>query len=100
MSPSAVDRRTAAGEWQILFPSVYLLDAGPRSWEAKLVAAALWAGPGSAVSHQAAAAHWQMDGFPPGPLTLTTLRSLRPPPGIGFTALPRCRMRPPNGEGP
>lgn len=42
----------------------------------------LWAGAGSALSHQTAAALWRLEGFPPGPVVLTTTRALKPAAGI------------------
>jgi hypothetical protein len=35
----------------------------PSSWEQKLMAASLWAGPEAAISHRSAAALWKLDGI-------------------------------------
>ena len=35
----------------------------PVSWEQKLMAASLWAGPEAAISHRSAAALWKLDGI-------------------------------------
>jgi hypothetical protein len=44
----------------------------PTSWEQRLMAGALWAGPEAAVSHRAAAALWKLEGVQPGVVELTT----------------------------
>ncbi len=38
----------------------------PASWDQKLMAASLWAGPEAAVSHRSAAGLWKLDGVDPG----------------------------------
>lgn len=82
MTESSIDRRTASGTWARVLPRVYSVDAIDLGWEARAKAVSLWAGAGSALSHETAAALWEMDGFPPGPLVVSTERSLDAPPGV------------------
>ncbi len=64
LSEDAVDRLVASGRWIRALPAIYRVSGGPRSWLQSLSIAALWAGPGAAISHRAAAALWTMEGFP------------------------------------
>lgn len=90
MSTSQIDRRTARNDWTIMFPKVYLIDGAARSWTATVVAASLWAGEGSAVSHGTAAALWRFDDFPAKePLVVSTERSLRSRDGIDVRRVAR-----------
>src|SRR5256714_7015750 len=59
----AIQHRLDSGEWQRLHPGVYRMRGAPPSWEQRLMAATLWAGPESAVSHRSAAALWKLDGI-------------------------------------
>ena len=52
----------------------------PHSWHQKLMAVALWA-PGAAVSHRAAAALWELEGFSAGPVELSTNTGRKAPAG-------------------
>lgn len=54
----------------------------PVTWEQKLLAAVLWAGPASWVSHRSAAALWWLPDFSPGPIEIATTNAVRPRPGI------------------
>lgn len=51
----AIDRRVRSGTWQRLQRGAYATFSGTPSWEARLWAAVLRAGPGAALSHQTAA---------------------------------------------
>ena len=82
MTPSAVERRTSSGAWVVVFPRVYLLDGAAFTWTRRLRGASLWAGRGSALSHETAAALWRLEGFGPGPVAVTTERSLKAPAGV------------------
>lgn len=66
-----VHRRATAGRWERIVPEVYRLAGVPSSWQQLLMAAVLWV-PRSAVSHRAAAALWELDGFPRGAIELST----------------------------
>jgi very-short-patch-repair endonuclease len=63
MSERTRKRRCASGEWVRVHRRVYRSTAFPQSHEQRLLAAALCAGPGAAVSHYAAASTWGVDGF-------------------------------------
>jgi very-short-patch-repair endonuclease len=60
----ALRRRVSAGLLQRDHPGVYRFSAAPRSWDQRLLAACLAAGPGSAISHRAAAHEWNLAEFP------------------------------------
>lgn len=78
-SKHAVSRRVRAGRWEQVLPFVFRLEGSPRRWPQNVVAAFLCVGSG-AVSHAAAAALWELQGFRPGePIEVTATRNLRPP---------------------
>jgi very-short-patch-repair endonuclease len=77
LSDGAIQRRLASDLWVREFPSVFRDVTVPVSWQQKLKALTLRR-PGRAwISHRAACAFWQLDGFDPGPLELTTVCDLR-----------------------
>ena len=82
MSSSAIGRRIERGEWTPLLPRVYRVDAAATSWKGRLWAALLWSGRGSAISHEAAAAVWELEGFEEGPVVVSTTRSLTATGGV------------------
>jgi very-short-patch-repair endonuclease len=57
-------RRVLAGRLVRVFPGVYRVAGAQTSHEQLLLAACLAAGPGSAVSHRAAAHEWELAEFP------------------------------------
>lgn len=63
MSERTRKRRCASGEWVRVHRRVYRSAAFPQTHEQRLLAAALCAGPGAAVSHYAAASVWGIDRF-------------------------------------
>jgi len=71
LSDDGVASRLGSGLWETLIPGVVRLAGSQRSWLQNLKAAQLWAGPGAAVSHRAAAALWKLDGNPQGIVELT-----------------------------
>ncbi|MBI4728877.1 MAG: type IV toxin-antitoxin system AbiEi family antitoxin domain-containing protein [Acidobacteria bacterium] len=78
-----IDHRIRAGRWERLGRDVFRLAGDPSSWRQPLMAACLAWGPGSVVSHRAAAALWRLAGFDPGPVELTLpLYRRRDGPGI------------------
>lgn len=83
LSPAGIRRRVGSGAWERLHPGVYRVTDRPRSAEARLRAAALWAG---SDAHPATvdglAAAWWHDLWP------------ALPPVVGIT-VPRCRRRRP-----
>jgi hypothetical protein len=54
IGPDAISRRMRAGEWERVLPSVYRLASVAPSGRQAALAATLWAGPDSVVSHAAA----------------------------------------------
>lgn len=77
MSERMIDHAIAEGRLEVLHPTVYRLAGSPSSWLQDLLAATYWAGPGSAVSHRAAGALWDLDGVPSGFVEVSTPRKLR-----------------------
>jgi predicted transcriptional regulator of viral defense system len=61
-SESQIDRRLATGQWEVILPGVYKFGGAPASGRQAALAACLWGGPGSVVSHRAAGALWGFDG--------------------------------------
>ena len=57
-SASGVRRRVAAGRLVVVRPGVYRLAGVPVTWEQRLLAAVLAAGPGAVASHRSAARLW------------------------------------------
>src|SRR6266571_34587 len=68
----AIWRLLRQGELEDALPGVYRINGAPRSWLQDLRIATLWAGEGAAVSHRSAAALWGLQGFPEGPITIST----------------------------
>lgn len=67
--------------WEYLAPGVLAVPGCPPSWRQHLKALHLWGGAQIAVSHRAAAALFQLPGFPETTVEITTARnsrSLRP----------------------
>jgi very-short-patch-repair endonuclease len=63
MSPRQIEVRRRRGEWITVHNGVYRHASTPASFDQRLLAAVLAAGPGSAVSHRAAVAKWGLYGF-------------------------------------
>ena len=82
VSPQAILRRVRKGTLEEVLPRTYRLPGAPRSWEQDLMAALLWAGPNSAVSHRAAAALFELDTFPRAETELTVVTKSKPPAGL------------------
>ena len=64
LSPSAIARRLATGEWVRLFQGAYRLAGSEPSFEQRLMAGTLAGGAGAVASHRAAAALLGMPGAP------------------------------------
>jgi hypothetical protein len=58
-----IEGRLRAGRWLLVLPGVYSLPGMAPSWRRDLMAACLQAGPGTVVSHEAAAALHRVDTF-------------------------------------
>lgn len=61
-SESQIDRRLATSQWEVILPGVYKFAGAPATGRQAAIAACLWAGPGSVVSHGAAGALWGLEG--------------------------------------
>jgi hypothetical protein len=55
-----------------VLPCVYRVAGTAETWQQALMAACLWGGDAAVASHRSAAALWSLDGFPEGPLEITT----------------------------
>ena len=64
LSPQAIDRRLATGEWVRVFQGAYRLAGVEPTWEQRAMAGCLAAGGGAVASHRAAAALFGMPGVP------------------------------------
>ncbi len=64
LSSSAIDRRLAAGRWQALERSVYVISGAPITWRTKVLAACL--ATGGVASHRSAAVLHRVDRFREG----------------------------------
>lgn len=56
----AVSVRLAAGRWERVHPRVYRVAGAPETWEQRVLAACLSAGPDAVASHRAAARLWAL----------------------------------------
>ena len=81
MAARTVVRRAATGQWVAVHPGVYRAASTPASWESELMAALLWAGPGSAASHRAAGRLWGIESLADAPVEITA-RMGRTRPGV------------------
>jgi very-short-patch-repair endonuclease len=77
MSDDAIYRKVSAGLWIRDFPKVFRDVTVPTSWHQRLKALALRRPGRLWVSHRAACAFWQLDGFDPGLVEITTVCDLR-----------------------
>lgn len=81
VSGDAIWRLLKRGTLERVLPEVYRIAGVPPSWHQDLLAAALWSGDG-VVSHRAAAALWELRGYGPGRLEITTTKRNRAVPGL------------------
>lgn len=65
MSPAAIGRRVASGEWIEVRPRVYRVASHDLTPRGTLRSAALWAGDGATLIGQAGAAWWHLTDRPP-----------------------------------
>ncbi|MGI8983232.1 MAG: type IV toxin-antitoxin system AbiEi family antitoxin domain-containing protein, partial [Acidimicrobiales bacterium] len=63
VTPSAVQHRLRTGRWELVRPGLYRLPGSPRTWEQRLMAVTLAAGPGAVASHCSSAALLGLAGF-------------------------------------
>ena len=81
VSGDAIWRLLKRGTLERVLPEVYRIAGLPPSWHQDLLAACLWSGDG-VVSHRAAAGLWELRGYGPGPLEITTTKRNRAVPGL------------------
>ena len=72
-----ITRRVQRAEWERILPTVYRLTSAPANQFQLALAATLWAGPDSVVSHESAAMLWAMAGVRATRVELWTSRRLR-----------------------
>src|SRR5204863_7233544 len=58
LSPGQIARHVRTGRWQRVQPNVYRVAGAPVTWEQRILAAVLSAGPSAVASHLSAAALW------------------------------------------
>lgn len=85
LSIASIRYRIETGKWKKVFPRVYAFAGTPIGWQARQMAACLWAGEGSAASHKAAARLWGFVAFGHAPVEISTTGTNRPF-GLGFIA--------------
>jgi hypothetical protein len=73
-TPSMIRHRLKTGRWMTIHRGVYLVAGAPITWEVKVHAAVLAAGPGALASHRTAGVLWAMDGFRRGRPEITVPR--------------------------
>ncbi|HZR13182.1 MAG TPA: type IV toxin-antitoxin system AbiEi family antitoxin domain-containing protein [Acidimicrobiia bacterium] len=61
-TPNAIRTRVTRGRWDRMLPGVYRIAGAPTRGRQAALAAALWAGEDSRVSHLTAAVLWNLDG--------------------------------------
>jgi very-short-patch-repair endonuclease len=78
LTPRMVSVRLGTRRWRpARHCEVYAVGAAPATWEQSVMAACIWAGPGTVASHRAAAALWRLDEQRPGRPEVTTRRAVR-----------------------
>lgn len=80
LSKSTIYRRVDSGGWVVVLPGVYRLTSVPTSWRQRLMAACVWSE--GFASHRSAAALGGLDGFPPGPIEVSTTRKINSRAGV------------------
>jgi very-short-patch-repair endonuclease len=76
---SAISWRVKTGAFERIYPKVYLIAGTPLAEKGRLMAAHLWAGEASAISHASAAWVWGFHGFVPHPTHLSLARKTTSP---------------------
>jgi very-short-patch-repair endonuclease len=87
--------RKAASDWSVVHPRVFCFGTVPSSFEQRLLAAVLWAGPEAFASHRAAARLWGLAGCEGAEVEISVSRVLRSPDG---KAIVHCGVK--RGCGP
>ena len=71
MSDGEIHRRVSSDYWRTVHPGVYLIGLHEPTWEQRLRAACLFAGPQAVASHRAAHIVWGLDGLVDAPTEIT-----------------------------
>lgn len=83
LSADQIERRVRSGRWERVLPGVYRIEGAPLTWQARLSAVSLWAGPGAVFSHRTAASLWGFARFKEGgPVHVTLRRRAQNPDGV------------------
>lgn len=72
--------RLHTGRWRQLHPGVYLMGPGPATWNQRLMAACLAAGPTAVATHLAGALVWDLDVTRTAPIVITAPHDGEPDP--------------------
>ena len=78
-TPRLIQRRIASGEWRALYRGLYALASFPDSWNQRIYAAWLWAGPDATVVGRSAARLWNLHGVETEVVEVATARYLKSP---------------------
>jgi hypothetical protein len=104
VSRSTIASKVKHGLWQQLHPGVYGAFTGAVTWEVRLWAAVLYAGPGALLSHETAAEVLGLTDrrSPAIQVTIPASRRVRPPQGVAIhrSAFDYPRWRPQRGLPP
>ena len=76
LSERQIDHRLQSGMWRLVHPRVYAASEYPVDWLQRSMAACMWAGPPSALSHRSAALLWKLEGIVGSRVEITTPRRL------------------------
>lgn len=80
-----IDTLLLRGTWVASHPGVYRAAGASTHWPHAAMAASLWAGERTAISHRTAARLWDFDAYrEETAVEFTSRRVLRPPPGVVF----------------
>jgi hypothetical protein len=79
LSSRAINYRVNKGEYLRILPGVFMFAGVPDTPKSRLMAAHLWGGEESAISHTSAAWCWGLSGFSPVPIHLSLTRKSRRP---------------------
>lgn len=95
-TPSWLSRQVATARWLRILPGVYVVHTGEPSWLTRAVAALLYAGPGAALSHDAAGFRHAVLVRAPRTIEVSVdhRRRVRPQPAL---VIHRRRTMPPSG---
>lgn len=84
--------RVNQGLWQRLHPGVLVAHSGPVTWSTQAAAALMYAGPGAALSHEAAAYRHNIRLAPPGLVEVSIPHERRVAPSAGIRVVRRRDM--------